>query len=34
VEGKDVVTLQSCTLPNYARRIAVQAELTDVSEKT
>ncbi len=33
VEGKDVVTLQSCTLPNYARRIAVQAELKDVSEK-
>ncbi len=33
VEGRDVVTLQSCTLPNYARRIAVQAELTDVSQK-
>jgi sortase A len=33
VEGRDVVTLQSCTLPNYARRLAVQAELTAVSEK-
>jgi sortase A len=33
LEGKDVVTLQSCTLPTYARRIAVQAELTDVSEE-
>jgi len=33
VEGRDVVTLQSCTLPNYARRIAVQAELTDVIQK-
>ena len=34
VEGRSVVTLQSCTLPNYARRIAVQAELVAVSEKT
>jgi sortase A len=33
VQGRSVVTLQSCTLPNYARRLAVQAELTDVSEK-
>lgn len=33
VEGRDVVTLQSCTWPNYAHRIAVQAELTDVREK-
>jgi sortase A len=32
VEGRSVVTLQSCTLPNYARRIAVQAELVDVTE--
>ena len=30
LEGRSVVTLQSCTWPNYARRIAVQAELTDV----
>ena len=33
VRGKSVVTLQSCTLPNYARRIAVQAELVGVSEQ-
>ncbi len=33
IEGRSVVTLQSCTWPDYARRIAVQAELTDVSEK-
>jgi hypothetical protein len=33
LKGRDVVTLQSCTLPTYARRIAVQAELTDVSEE-
>ena len=33
VEGKNVVTLQSCTWPDYARRIAVQAELTDVREE-
>ena len=32
VGGKSVVTLQTCTLPDYARRLAVQAELTDVSE--
>ena len=32
VEGRSVVTLQTCTLPDYARRIAVQAELKDVSE--
>ena len=34
VEGRSVVTLQSCTWPDYARRIAVQAELTGVSEKS
>ncbi len=33
VRGRSVVTLQSCTWPDYARRIAVQAELTDVNEK-
>jgi sortase A len=33
VDGKDVVTLQSCTLPNYARRLAVQAELRDVNQE-
>ncbi len=33
VASRSVVTLQSCTLPNYARRIAVQAELVDVIER-
>ena len=27
VEGKNILTLQSCTLPDYARRLIVQAEL-------
>lgn len=31
LEGKNIVSLQSCTLPAYARRIIVQAELADVS---
>ncbi len=26
VEGKDILTLQSCTLPDYAQRLVVQAE--------
>lgn len=29
VEGKSVVTLQTCTLPNYVDRIIVQGELID-----
>lgn len=32
VEGKNVLTLQTCTLPNYAERVIVQAELVDVAE--
>ncbi|HKH78212.1 MAG TPA: class E sortase, partial [Rubrobacteraceae bacterium] len=27
IEGKNVVTLQTCTLPDYANRLIVQAEL-------
>ncbi len=27
IEGKNIVTLQTCTLPNYKRRLLVQAEL-------
>jgi sortase A len=27
IEGKNVVTLQTCTLPDYAERLIVQAEL-------
>ncbi len=29
IEGKNVVTLQTCTLPDYADRLIVQAELKD-----
>ena len=31
--GKNILTLQSCTLPDYKQRLIVQAELTDISEK-
>jgi sortase A len=31
VPGKSVVSLQTCTLPDYSERIVVQAELADVS---
>ncbi len=29
LEGKNILTLQSCTLPDYARRLIVQAELKE-----
>jgi sortase A len=32
--GKNIVTLQSCTLPDYKQRLIVQGELTDTSEKS
>ena len=32
VEGKNIVTLQSCTLPDYTNRLLVRGELRDVSE--
>lgn len=31
--GKNILTLQTCTLPDYSQRLLVQAELTDTSEK-
>ncbi len=31
VPGKSIVTLQTCTLPDYQQRLIVQAELVDVS---
>src|SRR5215216_2416435 len=31
IPGKSVVSLQSCTLPDYSKRLIVQAELKDVS---
>ena len=30
VSGKNIVTLQTCTLPDYSERIIVQAELTEI----
>src|SRR5919202_2487432 len=32
VSGKNIVTLQTCTLPDYTQRLIVQAELTDVEQ--
>ena len=31
VKGKNIVSLQTCTLPDYKERLVVQAELEDVS---
>lgn len=31
--GKNILTLQTCTLPDYSQRLLVQAELIDTSEK-
>ncbi len=33
VPGKNVVTLQTCTLPNYTKRLLIQAELERVRTK-
>ena len=30
IEGKNILTLQTCTLPDYTDRVIYQAELTDV----
>jgi sortase A len=30
IEGKNILTLQTCTLPDYARRVVAQAELQDI----
>jgi sortase A len=32
VEGKNIVTLQTCTLPDFKNRLLVRGELKDVSE--
>jgi sortase A len=34
VPGKNMLTLQTCTLPDYSQRLIVQAELTDTTEKS
>jgi sortase A len=31
--GKNILTLQTCTLPDYNQRLIVQSELTDTQEK-
>ena len=31
VAGRSIVSLQTCTLPDYSQRLIVRAELTDVS---
>jgi sortase A len=33
VPGKNILTLQTCTLPDYSQRLIIQAELTDTTEK-
>jgi sortase A len=33
VAGKNVVSLQACTLPDYSKRLVVQAELVEVLEE-
>jgi sortase A len=33
VEGKNIVTLQTCTLPDYTNRLLVRGELEDISEE-
>jgi sortase A len=32
VKGKNIVSLQSCTLPDYTTRLIVRAELKDIKE--
>jgi sortase A len=32
VPGKNVLTLQTCTLPDYSQRLIVQAELIDTAQ--
>jgi sortase A len=32
VEGKNIVTLQACTLPDFTNRLLVRGELKDISE--
>ncbi|CAN5581901.1 hypothetical protein BH24ACT22_BH24ACT22_20760 [soil metagenome] len=31
VEGKNILTLQTCTFPDYSERIVTQAKLVDVA---
>jgi len=31
--GKNILTLQTCTLPDYSQRLIIQAELIDIAQK-
>jgi sortase A len=33
IEGKNILTLQTCTLPDYSQRLIVQADLVNVARK-
>ncbi len=30
--GKNILTLQTCTLPDYSQRLIIQAELTNTTQ--
>jgi hypothetical protein len=32
VDGKNIVTLQTCTLPDYVNRLLVRGELKEIKE--
>ncbi len=34
IEGKNILTLQTCTLPDYSQRLIVQAELVDTTTQS
>ncbi len=34
IEGKNILTLQTCTLPDYSQRLIVQAELVNTTTKS
>jgi sortase A len=34
VPGKNILTLQTCTLPDYSQRLIVQAQLTNTTQNT
>jgi sortase A len=33
IEGKNIVSLQTCTLPDYAKRVIIRAELKDIESQ-
>src|ERR671910_300684 len=33
VDGKNILTLQTCTLPDYSQRLIIQAELTNTTQR-